>query len=51
VHEGLVPVGGTGARQRLVIEDAEPVTVEVDGALTDGTVVAYREVVEIPAGW
>ncbi len=47
----MVAVGGTGVQQRLVIEDAEPVTVEVDGALTDGTVVAYREVIEIPAGW
>ncbi len=51
VHAGVVDISGTGAERRLVVEDAEPVTVEADGALTDATVVAYREVIEIPAGW
>ena len=41
----------TGNDRRLVVEDAEPVTVEADGALVDGTVVAYREVIPVPAQW
>ena len=33
VHEGLVDIPQTGNDRRLVVEDAEPVTVEADGAL------------------
>jgi hypothetical protein len=53
VHADVVDISGsgTGAERRLVIEDAEPVSVETDGHLSDATVVAYREVIEIPAGW
>jgi hypothetical protein len=53
MHEDDVDITGTGtgAERRLVVEDAEPVTVEIGGALADATVVAYREVIEIPAGW
>jgi hypothetical protein len=29
----------------------EPVTVEADGELVDGTVLAYREVIPVPAPW
>ena len=41
----------TGNDRRLVIEDAEPVTTESGGALVPGTVVAYREVIALPAQW
>jgi hypothetical protein len=51
VHEDVVDISGTGAERRLVVEDAETVSVEADGTLADATVVAYREVIEIPAGW
>ena len=51
VHDGLVDLPATGNDRRLVIEDAEPVTVESAGTLVDSTVVAYREVVPVPAGW
>ncbi len=51
VHEGLVGIPQTGNERRLVVEDAEPVTVEDGGALVDGTVVAYREVIPVPAPW
>jgi hypothetical protein len=53
VHEDVVDISGsgTGAERRLVVEDAEPVTVEVDGERADATVVAYREVIETPPGW
>jgi hypothetical protein len=51
VHEGVVAIPQTRAERRLVVEDAEPVTVEAGGELEDGSVVAYREVIEIPAGW
>ena len=50
-HEGDVDISAAAGERRLVVEDAEPVTVEANGALTDATVVAYREVIEIPAGW
>jgi hypothetical protein len=50
-HEGVVDLSAAAGERRLVVEDAEPVTVEDGGALTDATVVAYREVIEIPAGW
>jgi hypothetical protein len=50
-HTKLVSVPQTGNERRLVIDDAEPVTVEIDGALESSTVVAYREVVPIPADW
>ena len=33
------------------MEDADSVTVEGDGALVDGTVLAYREVIPVPAQW
>jgi hypothetical protein len=51
--EGTADISGsgTGADRRLVVEDAEPVTVEVDGERADAAVVAYREVIEIPPGW
>jgi hypothetical protein len=51
VHEGLVGIPQTGNERRLVVEDAEPVTVEGDGELVDGTVLAYREVIPVPAHW
>jgi hypothetical protein len=50
-HSGLVSVPQTGNERRVVIDDAEPVTIETDGALSAGTVVAYREVVAIPSDW
>ena len=34
-----------------MIEDTEPVTVDDDGTPVSPTVVAYREVVEIPESW
>ena len=40
VHEG-----------RVVVEDAEPGTVDADGAGNEATAVAYREVIPIPAAW
>lgn len=51
VHAGLVSIPQTGNERRLVVEDAEPVTVESEGELADGTVVAYREVIPIPQDW
>jgi hypothetical protein len=41
----------SGAERRLVIEDAERTTVDAGGTRADATVVAYREVVAVPAGW
>jgi hypothetical protein len=46
IHAGPITLS-TGVERRLVIEDAEPTTT----ANGQGTVVAYREVVDIPAGW
>ena len=51
VHAGLVGIPQTGNERRLVVEDSEPVTVESEGALVDGTAVAYREVIPIPSEW
>jgi hypothetical protein len=50
-HSGLVSVPQTGSDRRLAIDDAEPVTIETDGALSAGTVIAYRDVVPIPSDW
>jgi hypothetical protein len=50
-HAGIVDVPVTGNERRLLIEDAEPVSIESGGALLDSTIVAYREVVDIPANW
>ena len=50
-HSGVVNVSQSGNERRLVIDDAEPVTVETDGVLAPSTAVAYREVIPIPADW
>lgn len=51
VHEGLVSLPATGTERRLVVEDAEPVTVDGGGAPAAATALAYREVVPVPADW
>ena len=51
VYTGVVDLPTSGADRRVVIEDAEPVTVDDDGTAASSTVVAYREVVEIPGSW
>lgn len=50
-HSGSVGLPSTGAERRVIVEDAERVTIEASGALEDATVVAYREVIAIPADW
>jgi hypothetical protein len=50
-HRGVVALPASGAERRLVIEDAERTTVGAGGTRADATVVAYREVVAVPAGW
>jgi hypothetical protein len=52
-HSGVIDLPVTGNERRLLIEDAEPVMVEDpgSGALVPSTVVAYREVIDIPAEW
>jgi hypothetical protein len=50
-HSKDVSVPQTGNERRLVIDDAEPVTIDVDGTPTSSTAVAYREVIPIPADW
>lgn len=51
VHEGRVVVGPAVHEGRVVVEDAEPGTVDADGAGNEATAVAYREVIPIPAAW
>lgn len=50
-HSGTIDIPTSGKERRLLIEDAEPLTVEEQGALTSTTAVSYREVLDIPANW
>lgn len=50
VHTRTVAVPA-GTTRRLLVEDFEPVKREVAGALVDDVVLAYRETVDLPAGW
>jgi hypothetical protein len=48
---GTVNLPASANPRRIIIEDAEPVQRHGGAALVDEYEVAYREVVEIPAGW
>lgn len=50
VHSGTVETAASGAR-RLVIEDYEPVSVSGRTSLRDGTLLAYREIIDLPSNW
>jgi hypothetical protein len=49
--DGTVTLPSTSNPRRLVIEDAEPVQRHDGAALVTEYEVAYREVIDIPAGW